>query len=275
VTTAADARASCSHGAPVASPIVAAPVLWQYNFSNFNEKARWALDFKGVSHARRSLLPGGPRAMAFSRRGTLPVLDIDGERIVDSTRIIAALEQRFPRPELYPDDLNDRSAALQLEDFFDEEAGHELRRAAFYEWRTNPAFVSGLLTTGRSQTTRAFMRAALPGAMIYARRRYRIYPADAERARAKLTAALDRIVAERKPSGYLVGDSFSVADLTAAALLYPLAMPAQLQYRSPEPPDWGALRSQAQHPATDWIREMYRRHRAPAAAAAHVEPVAS
>jgi glutathione S-transferase len=242
---------------------VPAPVLWQYNFSNFNEKARWALDFKGVSHVRRSLLPGGPRAMAFSLHGTLPVLDIAGERIVDSTRIIAALEQRFPRPALYPDDPDERSAALALEDYFDEEAGHELRRAGFYEWRSNPRFVSELLTTGRGRATRTFMRAVLPGAMIYARRRYRIYPADAEQARAKLTAALDRIVAELKPSGYLVGDSFSVADLTAAALLYPLAMPAEVQYSYPQLPDWGQLRSQAAHPATEWIREMYRRHRAP------------
>ena len=239
------------------------PVLWQYNFSNFNEKARWALDFKGVSHGRRSLLPGGPRAMAFSMRGTLPVLYIDGERIVDSTRIIAALEQRFPQPALYPDDPDDRAAALQLEDFFDEGAGHELRRAGFYQWRADPRFVSGLLTTGRGRATRAFMRAVLPAAMIYARRRYRIYPADAERARAKLTTALDRIVAEVKPSGYLVGDSFTVADLTAAALLFPLAMPSELQYRYPDLPDWGELSSHAQHPATVWIREMYRRHRAP------------
>jgi glutathione S-transferase len=242
---------------------VSSPVLWQYNFSNFNEKARWALDFKGVTHVRRSLLPGGPRAMAFSRRGTLPVLDIDGERVVDSTRIIAALERRFPQPALYPDDPDDRASALALEEFFDEEAGHELRRAGFYQWRTNPAFVSSLLTTGRGPATRVFMRAVLPGAMIYARRRYRIYPSDAEQARAKLTTALDRIVAEVKPSGYLVGDSFSVADLTAAALLYPLAMPPQLQYRLPELPDWGELRAHALHPANDWVREMYRRHRAP------------
>jgi glutathione S-transferase len=246
---------------------VSAPVLWQYNFSNFNEKARWALDFKGVSHVRRSLLPGGPRAMAFSRRGTLPVLDIDGERIEDSTRIIAALEQRFPQPALYPDDPGERAAALQLEEFFDEEAGHELRRAGFYQWRADPRFVSALLTTGRGRATRAFMRAVLPGAMIYARRRYRIYPADAERARAKLTTALDRILAEVKPSGYLVGDGFTVADLTAAALLFPLAMPAELQYRLPELPDWGELTAQAQHPATGWIREMYRRHRGPSPAA--------
>jgi glutathione S-transferase len=242
---------------------VSVPVLWQYNFSNFNEKVRWALDFKGVSHVRRSLLPGGPRAMAFSMRGTLPVLDIDGERIVDSTRIIAALEERFPQPALYPDDPDDRAAASQLEEFFDEEAGHELRRAGFYQWRGDPGFVSGLLTTGRGRATRALMRVALPAAMIYARRRYRIYPADAERARARLTTALDRIVAEVKPSGYLVGDSFTVADLTAAALLFPLAMPSELQYRYPDLPDWGELSSHAQHPATVWIREMYRRHRAP------------
>lgn len=245
---------------------MSAPVLWQYNFSNFNEKARWALDFKGISHVRHSLLPGGPRAMAFSQRGTLPVLDLDGERIVDSTRIIEALERRFPQPGLYPEDPSERAAALELEDFFDEEAGHELRRAAFYEWRTSPRFVSGLLTTGRNPATRVFMRVVLPGALVYARRRYRIYPADAEQARAKLTTALDRITAELKPSGYLVGDSFTVADLAAAALLSPLAMPPELQYRYPELPDWGDMRPHAKHPAVDWIREMYRRHRGPSSA---------
>jgi glutathione S-transferase len=240
---------------------VSAPVLWQYNFSNFNEKARWALDFKGIDHERRSLLPGAPRAMAFSRRGTLPVLDLDGERIVDSTNIIAALERRFPEPALYPADPTERQTALELEDFFDERAGHELRRAGFYDWGANPAFVSDLLTTGRGATTRALMRAALPGAMIYARHRYRIYPADAEQARERLTLALDRIAEQSADSGYLVGSRFSVADLTAAALLFPLAWPAELQYAYPAPPEWVGLKAHAEHPAVDWILEMYRRHR--------------
>jgi glutathione S-transferase len=239
------------------------PVLRQYNFSNFNEKARWALDYKRVPHVRRSLLPGGPRAMAFSLRGTLPVLDLDGERIVDSSRIIAELERRYPQPPLYPEDPAERAAALELEEFFDEEAGHELRRAAFYEWRSSPGFVSGLLTTGRGRGVRTAMRAMLPGALIYARRRYRIYPADAERARIKLSDALDRIRAEQKPSGYLVGENFTVADLTAAALLFPLAMPAELQYSYPQLPDWGTMRTHAEHPAVAWVHEMYRRHRDP------------
>ena len=237
------------------------PTLWQYNFSNFNEKARWALDFKRVPHVRRSLLPGGPRAMAFSLRGTLPVLDLDGERIVDSTHILAALERRYPDPGLYPGDARERAAALELEEFFDEHAGHELRRAGFYEWLANPRFVSDLLTTGRGPAIRALMRMVLPAAMIYAKRRYRIYPGDAERARAKLTVALDRIIAELGGRDYLVGSRFSVADLTAAALLFPLAWPAELQYRYPPPPDWGALKVAAEHPAVEWIRTIYRRHR--------------
>jgi glutathione S-transferase len=240
---------------------VSTPVLWQYNFSNFNEKARWALDFKGIPHERKSLLPGGPRAMAFSFRGTLPVLDLDGERIVDSTSIIEALERRFPEPALCPADPAERHAALELEEFFDERAGHELRRAGFHDWGADPAFVSALLTTGRGPGTRALMRAVLPAAMTYARRRYRIYPADAKEARQRLTVALDRIAEQTVDTGYLVGSRFTVADLTAAALLFPLAWPAELQYRYPTPPEWIGLKPQSDHPAVDWIREMYLRHR--------------
>src|SRR6059058_1859108 len=37
---------------------MALPVLWHFTVSHFNEKARWALDFKRVPHVRRALLPG-------------------------------------------------------------------------------------------------------------------------------------------------------------------------------------------------------------------------
>ena len=244
---------------------MSAPVLWQYNFSNFNEKARWALDFKYIAHIRRSLLPNAPRAMLFSLLGTLPVLDIDGDRIVDSTRIVEALEQRYPEAALYPDDPVERQRALELEDFFDEQAGHELRRAAFYDLRGDPAYVSALLTTGRGARTRRLFRTlmSLPGSMAYANRRYRLNAKDAARSRTKVVAALDRIVAELEPSGYLVGSHFSIADLTAAALLFPLVWPAELQYDYPDPPDSPFMKSLDSHPALDWIRQIYSRHRGP------------
>ena len=88
-------------------------------------------------------------------------------------------------------------------------------------------------------------RTMLPGPMRDSRRAARPAGASAPRssqlrfrvaadeaggrgARAKVLAALDRLEAELDASGeYLVGDSFSVADLTAASLLYPLVNPPE------------------------------------------------
>ena len=109
-------------------------------------------------------------------------------------------------PSLYPSEEAERRRALELEEFFDEEAGHELRRAAFHELRDDPDYVSALLMTGQGPLARRVMRALLPVAMVYPKRRYRINPADAEEGRRKVSLALDRIEAEVGPSGYLVGD---------------------------------------------------------------------
>jgi glutathione S-transferase len=123
------------------------------------------------------------------------------------------------------------------------------------------------LTTGRSAATRRLFRVLLsaPGAMAYPNRRYRINAADAAASKKELAAALDRITAELQPSGYLVGSRFGVADLAAAALLFPLAWPAELQYDYPDPPDSPFLRTFEGHPALDWIRQIYSRHRGPSA----------
>src|SRR5918992_6145350 len=106
-----------------------APVLWHLKVSHYNEKARWSLDYKGVPHIRRAVLPGAHRKIARELWGgrTFPVLVFDGEAIGDSTDIIAALERRHPDPPLYPSDPAARRRALELEDFFDEELGPYVR----------------------------------------------------------------------------------------------------------------------------------------------------
>jgi hypothetical protein len=62
----------------------AAPVLWHIKVSNYNEKARWALDHKRVSHRRRDPMPGAHMAIALAltrRVATFPVLQLDGTAI--------------------------------------------------------------------------------------------------------------------------------------------------------------------------------------------------
>jgi glutathione S-transferase len=237
------------------------PLLWQYSFSNFNEKVRWALDHKSIPHRRRSLFPGGPRSVMFSRRGTLPVMDLDGERIVDSTRIIRALEQRYPEPPLYPADPEERRRALELEEYFDERAGHDVRRVLFWDIRGEPGWIADFMATDQTPIRRVALRAMLPGVRMVMRRRFAITEDDAERSRAVVRAALDRIESERAGRDHLVGDIFSVADLTAASLLYPVVWPAEFAYELPDRPPSPFLDSLRDHPALGWIRETWRRHR--------------
>jgi glutathione S-transferase len=247
------------------------PVLWQYSFSNYNEKARWALDFKGIRHRRRSVLPGSPRGMSFNRRGTLPVLDLDGKRIVDSTAIIAALEERRPEPALYPAADDERRRALELEDYFDEHAGHDMRRVGFWEIKRNPGYGVRFMTTDQPRISAAIarlgLRAGFPFVWAYMTKRYDFGEEAVIRSRSVIAAALDRIESERTGSAYLVGQSFSVADLTAASLLYPLVWPPEFQYELPERPTWEFMEPLRDHPALGWISETWRRHRAASAAA--------
>jgi glutathione S-transferase len=247
------------------------PVLWQYSFSNYNEKARWALDFKGVPHERRSVMPGSPRGLTMSRGGrTLPVLELDGRRIGDSTDIIAALEERQPDPALYPSDPAERRRALELEDYFDEQTGHDMRRVGFWEAREDLGFAVRFMTTDqgrlRGAIGRARLRMTFPVVWRYMNARYGFDREAVEPSWTTLIEALDRIESERAGRDYLVGDSFTVADLTAASLLYPLVWPPEFQYRLPDPPDFPFLEPHRDHPALGWISEVWRRHRGRSAA---------
>jgi glutathione S-transferase len=89
-----------------------------------------------------------------------------------------------------------------------------------------------------------------------------------EDAYAKVRAAGERFQAELQPSGYLVGDRFSVADLTLAALVSPAVAPEQFPYPQPQRdhPSVEPLRETlAESGLLEWSRDIYARHRATSA----------
>jgi glutathione S-transferase len=254
------------------------PTLWQLEISHYSEKVRWALDHKRIPHRRRSPLPGMHMAVAlWLTRGDdkiFPILEMDGRTIGDSTAIIAALEQRYPDSPLYPADPEQRRRALELEDFFDEELGPYARQIVFYELIQEPAMfgvvaseaVPGVLGRARGPIG-AYARA-------YTSLRFGANSAaGAATARVKIVAALDRLDAELAANGgeFLVGDSFSVADLAAASLFFPVVAPAEgpVSPDSPAPPAMESFRNEIRdRPGYLWVEEMFRRHRYPAPAGA-------
>jgi glutathione S-transferase len=245
------------------------PVLWQLQISHYVEKVRWTLDYKEVPHIRRSLLPGLHALKTRHLTGdtsTAPVLTLDGRSIGDSTRIIALIEERWPHPPLYPEDPAQRRRALELEEFFDEQLGPHIRRAFYQALLPHPELVVPLFTQGRPPAARALLRAGFPMLRAAMRRRFEINGESAANSRAMMIAAIDRLEGEISASGYLVSESFTVADLTAAALLYPVARPAEFPYPMVADDDLPAswrnfLASLARRPGVKWVTEIYRRHR--------------
>src|ERR687896_2129541 len=98
------------------------PVLWHLEISHYNEKVRWALDYKRVRHVRRAVTPALQELRARRLRAgrTTPILEVNGRAMGDSTRIIEEIERRWPEPPLYPADRDERRRALDLEGYFDE-----------------------------------------------------------------------------------------------------------------------------------------------------------
>ena len=245
------------------------PVLWQLQISHYVEKVRWTLDYKRVPHVRRTLLPGLHVLKTQRQTGdtsTTPVLTVKGCSTGDSSRIIALIEERWPHPPLYPEDPAQRRRALELEEFFDEELGPHIRRAFYHELLPHPELVVPLFTDGQPSAARALLRAGFPMLRVAMRRRFEINANAAANSRAKMVAAMDRLEREISPSGYLVGDSFTVADLTAAALFYLVPRPAGFPYAMVAdddlPGSWREfLDSLAHRPGGQWLAEIYRRHR--------------
>ncbi len=100
--------------------------LYTHRLSPFSAKVRIALDEKGLACeeialpiTRHAVLEKPAEMLAINPRAQVPVL-IDGDvRLYDSTVILEYLEERTPRPALFPSGLAERARARQLEDYGD------------------------------------------------------------------------------------------------------------------------------------------------------------
>jgi glutathione S-transferase len=243
-------------------------VLWHIELSHYNEKVRWALDYKAIPHERRVPMPGLHRLSALAltrgRHDRLPVAEIDGRRIGDSTAIIAALEAFRPQPALYPADAGERARALALEDFFDEQLAPEVRRWMWHHTLPDTSLVVDSLLPADARARRRLLSAFAPLGGPIIRRDYGIDDEHVAAAAQRIRAAMDRLEAEIGPSGYLAGESFTVADLSAAALFTPLLSPPGREHQPVRvAPAVMEFRTElAARPGGEWVDEMYRRHRA-------------
>jgi glutathione S-transferase len=193
----------------------------------------------------------------------MPVLK-DGETVVKgSANIVDYLEQQFPERPLYPTDASARTRALELQTWFDD-AGVHLRRAFFRDALEDAGYMADRFSTGQPEALRTVYRATFPVTRQIMKLDMLITQRGADEGLRRTQEALDIVMKNRGSQDYLVDGRFTVADLCAATILHPVVLPEEypVQFPQPRPPGverW--LARWAAHPAAEWVREIYRRHR--------------
>lgn len=194
-------------------------VLHQWEISPFCGKVRKALRFKGIDFDvinYNGLM--ARKAASLSAVGKLPVLDIDGQRLQDSSVILRYLESRYPTPALFPTDPADRAQALILEDWADESLyWYELALrmgdpkvlpvAAQWISRGRPSWERWLLTEVLKRRYPKKLKAQGIG---------RLKPEDMQRNFFELLDSLEHML---KGKQWLVGGAISIADIAVSSQL--------------------------------------------------------
>ena len=190
-------------------------LLLQFSTSHYCRKARLALGYKQISYQVENLTPALHilRVKPLAGLTTLPVLLPQQKNcpavVADSTAIIQFLETYQPNHPLYLDDPIEQKEALRLEEYFDKLIG-TATRFVYYQFRANEG--KQIDPSWISQIVIAIVRA-----------QYGINQKSAQSAATKISEAIE-MISKFWQHGYLIGDRFSVADLSAAALLSPLGL---------------------------------------------------
>jgi glutathione S-transferase len=250
---------------------VTQPILYVFAISHYCEKARWALDYLGVDYALRHLAPGNHMQVANelgAPGSSLPLLVAGCEVVQGSGAIIAWAESAVTDASnrLSPESESDSEACRALEQRLDDIAGVHLRRLYYSEaiiehpGTVLPMFARDLPAGERSALEESWgvvcklMIGMMNLGFEQGKESQRLVEGE-------LDWLDDRLSDGRR---FMLGDRFSRADITAAGLLAPLALPPEHPtYGDLEvPPRMQTLRERwAGRPITGWVSEIYREYR--------------
>lgn len=244
--------------------------LYTIAMSHFSEKIRWLLDVEGFPYREVALTPvfHVRPALLMGRRGrtTVPVLREGRHAVQDSTRIIEWLSQQRGQRGLQTLPPEHRAEIMALEDSFDR-IGDSVVRYLYQRGFEHREFILSLWTRFATPAQSRFLRATYPLIREVFKVKLWIYPSAARRAEQRLDEAL-RLLEAQLADGrtHLVGNRLTVADITAAALLAPLACPPEhAVYGAPSYIEKMALGGSTwqDRPGLVWVRKLYAQHRGP------------
>ncbi len=201
--------------------------LYQFEVSQYSEKVRLILDYKGLEYRKIEVTPGMGQLELYKLSGQrqVPVLK-DGETVVfDSTEIAFYLDRKYPEKPIIPADPLKRGQCLLIEEWADESIGLKGRIALIGALNQNPNFRTSILPKEVPDFLKNFV-GAVPGDLLTALGTGVGFGQDAvKEANKALKQDLEALslILEHQP--YLVGDEITLADLAVAGLSIVLKQP--------------------------------------------------
>ncbi len=203
------------------------PRLITLALSHYCEKARWALDHAGIDYVEEPHVPLLHRR--HTRRAgasTVPVLVTSEKTWPDSSAIVRYADEHARAGRLLPTNAGLRQDAVEMEQVLDRELGPHARRWAYGQLLDQVSTLVPHMAAGTPAMERLLAPVLVRIARPMIRRGYRVDAATAAKSLQRVRdvfAKIDARLADGRP--YLVGETFSAADLTFASLAAPVLLP--------------------------------------------------
>ncbi len=203
-------------------------------------------------------------ARKLATRTHLPILVDDGQVVQDSSSIITYLDDKFPERRLTPQDSQLAREVLEWEEYLDEELGVPLRLWFYYHTLPDRNRALNFLLEGAPWYGQPLFALIYPRVRAAMQKMMNIHSESAQQSEQQFQLALNKLDSVLKERPFLVGDTFTRADLTACALLSPYCMPGKSdeQVSMALPEQVYALRDQHKsRPFFNWVHNIYREYR--------------
>ncbi|MEO8797202.1 MAG: glutathione S-transferase family protein [Polyangiaceae bacterium] len=205
-------------------------------FSHYCEKARWALDRSKLEYVEEAHAPllSYASSVRKARSRTVPVLLTDEGAFTDSSDILEYVDPfNPPEKRLYPEHEAMRREVVAIEDKVDITIGPRVRRWA-YSWLVREdALVRPLIRATMSRGERVLRPFVEKPILLAIERGLKLSPDLRESLFDKLMVSFEELGAALEGKKYFVGDAFTAADLTFAALVSPCVYPPEQPFPFP------------------------------------------
>lgn len=201
--------------------------LYQFELSQYSEKVRLLLDYKGLEYRKIEVTPGVGQLEVFRLSGQrqVPVLKDGSTVVADSTAIAKYLDHQYPDRPLIPQDPYQRGLCLMMEEWADTSIGAKSRYALYGAISQNQSFRKAILPNTTPDLLKNLV-GGIPKELLdvlgFGVGASPDVIKDAQIALKQDLEALSLILQDRP---YLVGDSPTLADFAVAGVSLVIKFP--------------------------------------------------